>query len=270
MELSAVGLLVDVDGVLTDQDAHPDHVAIGLLADVVERGASAALVTGRSRTWLEQHVLPVIRSGLSGADHGVDLCCAAEYGAVRSASLSASWDRDERYAVPDDLRDALRRITTSFDGAPFVEWDASKECMATVEARHGPGGDVEHRARTRAALDEYEREARLLAPPRGLDVQRATYAVDVAPPGLTKRVGAAWALDEFARLEAQVAELWVLGDSSGDVEMVRAAQDRGMPSVTFVWLGAGAATPPPGAAVIDPFQRFAAGTREVLTRLLGG
>lgn len=263
------GLLVDVDGVLTDQDARADVGAIGLLTELVGTGVPAALVTGRSRGWLERQILPHLRDRAS-RDGGApgSLWCAAEYGAVLAAGLSASWRISDEFTVPPDLREALRRLTLATDAEPFLEWDESKECMATVEARHGDSGDDTHRERTQAALDRYLEGAVRLAAPRGLNVLRATYAVDVTAPGLTKRVGAAWALEQFSAGGPGPSEVLVFGDSAGDVEMVRVARERGAARVGFVWLGRGPAPAAPGAHVVSPGARFGAGAREAFAELL--
>lgn len=256
-------MLVDVDGVLTDQDARADVEAVGLLTELVGLGAPAALVTGRSRAWLERHILHHVR----GVEH---LSCAAEYGAVRTERLSEPWRVSDGFWVPPELRAELRQLTLAADMEPFVEWDESKECMATVEARHGADGDVAHRERTQWALDRYLDHAMRLAAPRGLNVLRATYAVDVTARGLTKRVGAAWAIDRFAERDADLSEIRIFGDSSGDLEMVDVARERGAGRVAFVWLGPGPAPDPAGADLISPGARFAAGAREAFAQILAG
>jgi hypothetical protein len=261
-------MLVDVDGVLTDRDARPDGAAIGLLVDAVRRGALVALVTGRSKTWLDRQILPHVRSHM--ADTGPEalrLWLAAEYGAVHAVGLDAPWDHDWRFSVPQDLRAALNDLATAPTRSRFIEWDASKERMATVEACHGASDDHEHRSRTQEMLDAYFDDAQRLAVHRGFNVVRATYAVDVTPPGLTKRVGAEWALQQFASSRA-CANVVVLGDSGGDVDMARAALDRGIANVTFMWLGESAAPSLHGAALIQPAAPFGAGTQELLSSLL--
>lgn len=256
-------MLVDVDGVLTDQDARTDEEAIALLTELVGLGAPAALVTGRSRAWLELHILRHVQD----AEH---LSCAAEYGAVHAERLSAPWQVSGGFSVPPDLRAELRQRSLDADLAPFVEWDETKECMATVEARHGADGDATHRERTQWALDRYLDRARRLATPRGLNVLRATYAVDVTARDLTKRVGAAWAIARFTDRGADLSEIRVFGDSSGDLEMVDVARERGAGRVAFVWLGAGPAPDQAGADVISPGARFALGAREVFAQILAG
>jgi hypothetical protein len=271
LDLATLCLLVDVDGVLTDRDARPDVAAIGLLVDTIEQGALVALVTGRSKTWLEHQIHPHFEHRLTGRGTGhFRLWRAAEYGAIHTAGLDAPWCHEERFAVPTELRASLMEAATAPHRDRFIEWDASKERMATVEARHGADSDDRHRIRTREVLHDYFQEAERLALPLGLNVVAATYAVDVTSPGLTKRVGADWALEQFASTRAGPSAVVVLGDSGSDIAMAHAAVERGVPSVRFVWLGERSAPSLAGAKVVQPSTPFGAGTREALSLLLKG
>jgi hypothetical protein len=261
LDPATLRMLVDVDGVLTDRDARPDAAAIALVVAAAERGATVTLVTGRSRTWLETMILPHV--------HGTPrLRMAAEYGAVHADGLGAPWRPEVRFDVPTDMRQSLADLATAEGRGRYLEWDATKEHMATVEARHGDPADDGHRDGTRQALGDYQHDAEQLALPRGYRVTRATYAVDVTAHGLTKRVGAEWALEQLVSVGSSATGVVVLGDSGGDVVMARAAVECGFRGVWFVWLGEAEMPSVNGAVMIRPSSPFGDGTREALGALL--
>lgn len=55
---SEVLLLVDVDGVVTDEHARVDRTVVRQLAQLIREGAGVAFIAGRSRTWLEAQLVP--------------------------------------------------------------------------------------------------------------------------------------------------------------------------------------------------------------------
>lgn len=258
-DLSNDLFLFDVDGVLTDAAARPDGDAISLVAGLGRRGARLGFVTGRSRTWIERRLVPLLAVEI-GADWKPGALLAAEMGALVKRGLNADdWVVRSEYVVPEACRSTLEAGCDNPGLSPYLEWDGTKEATATAEARHKPGDD-QHTARTRAALAEYEIWARPVAAAHGCRAAMSTYALDVLRRSLSKRVGAGWVLDA-ASVSGVVH---VFGDSPGDVAMAEEAVERGL-AATFTWLGVGQPPTCP-VPVTRPANPHAVGTREALGR----
>lgn len=263
-----IGLLVDIDGVVTDEFGVIDDDVVGALTELAELGCGLAFITGRSRQWVNHHLLPRLVSpqGLPRRQRGARVVLAAEMGAERTAGLRAGpWDTDGRFAVSAPLRRDLLALTGEPRYRGLLTWDDSKTITATAEAVH-IRGDHAHRARTLPALRSWRAEAqRLLGADYG--VHQSTYAVDVLRPGLTKELGARFALTQFSTRGAPSAVL-VLGDGPSDVAMATAAHAHGIADIRFIWLGTGPPPTVPVAQVITPDHPHSKGTLSVLLSVL--
>src|ERR1700704_5233493 len=99
-------LLLDVDGVLTDGNARPDRVTIQRLGTFIGAGVRLALVTGRSRHWLEAEIIPTLAAATPETVR--DFWCAAEYGGICGSGLPPrDWKVDSRYRLGEGVRAAL-------------------------------------------------------------------------------------------------------------------------------------------------------------------
>ncbi|MCA9852242.1 MAG: hypothetical protein KC482_01355 [Dehalococcoidia bacterium] len=251
--------LVDVDGVVTDEHARVDATVVRQLATFIGEGAGVAFVTGRSRSWLESQLVPLLAASRPTSIHAAVL--AAEMGAVRL--VEGEWHISEEHAVVEPARSELKLLANQTRYATLLEWDRTKEATATFEALHDP--DVPgHAERAREALAALMDEVRPIATARGYRAALSTYALDVLTPSLSKAVGAQFAIDTLGGGDG-FKRVLVFGDSVGDMEMARTAGARLDVPVTFFWLGRGA---PPGQTdgieVRSAVEPHAPGTRQLL------
>lgn len=97
----ATTLLFDVDGVLTDEHAQLDHPLVRKIASISQT-TTVAFITGRSRIWLELHLIPSLLLSL-GEIQVPTIRLAAEMGALRSGeSTDYSWQLASEHAVPPE------------------------------------------------------------------------------------------------------------------------------------------------------------------------
>jgi len=260
-------LLVDVDGVVTDEHARVSPEVVASLAHIASSGGRVAFITGRSRAWLDTRLTPRLAPLL---DHGVlreRVLFAAEMGALRCAhSTGNEWKLSAELAVPDGLRDELRPMIDGPAYAGLVEWDGTKEATATFEAIHRPAV-AGHAERARAALRRLAEEVTAVALAAGCRAALSTYALDVLVPDLTKAIGARFALDEFAHSSAK-AQVLVFGDSPGDAVMATVACEWGSDDVEFVWLGRGVPPALEGIPIQVAVEPHAPGMADFLHHLV--
>ena len=138
MDASTLALLVDVDGVVTDEHARVDSGTIALLLQLADAGAALAFISGRSRRWLETNLMPVLLEHAPPAL--VDsLSFAAEMGAVRKGRKTGNtWQVSTEHAVPGELREELIPLLPRNHLEELIEWDGTKEATATFESIHRP------------------------------------------------------------------------------------------------------------------------------------
>jgi hypothetical protein len=257
-------LLVDVDGVVTDEHARVDVDVVRRFVALFEAGVRAAFITGRSRAWLEQHLMPALRE--CGADlSSPSLVFAAEMGALRRGRRTGgAWRLSPEHAVGPELRSKLIPLVEREGLEGLVEWDATKEATATFESIHRPEMPG-HAQRARDALASLLPHCSALAEPYGCRAAMSTYALDVLAASLSKRVGATFAFEE---LRAGTDELVVvLGDSAGDLIMANAAQELDAAQVEFHWFGRGPAPDAGSLRVVPASVPHADGTRLILQQL---
>ena len=136
--LSNIALLFDVDGVLTDEHARVDVLVVRAILDLAVRDARVAFITGRSRAWLEDSLMPVMRS-LGGEPYSPAFRFAAEMGALRfGQSTGYTWRVSEEHAVPEAVRERLSLLPVVHNIEDLIEWDGSKAATATLESLHRP------------------------------------------------------------------------------------------------------------------------------------
>lgn len=259
-------LLVDVDGVVTDEHARVDRQLIAMLLKLAQAGAGLAFISGRSRRWLEAQLGDEVIGAASGSLR-FQVSVAAEMGALRRGRTTGhQWEVPPEHAVPAALRARLLPLLKTHSLANLVEWDATKEATATFESIHRPDvpGHAEH---ARQALASLLPDCQRLAAEYRCRAAMSTYALDVLAPNLSKAVGTSFALEDIG---GDPEHILVLGDSAGDVVMAETAHEL-LPSarVDFAWVGRG--TPPllpPGVGLITAPELHASGTKAVLTRLL--
>ncbi len=266
-DVSSLALLVDVDGVVTDEHARVDSETISLLLQLATAGAALAFVSGRSRTWLETNLLPVL---LEHAPPSLvdSLSFAAEMGAVRKGrSTAKTWQVSPEHAVPGELRQQLIPLIARHDLEELIEWDSTKEATATFESIHRP--DLPgHAERARQALVSIVSECGRLAEQFGCRAALSTYALDVLAPTLSKRVGAEFALQDFGDIQG-LSRVLVFGDSAGDLAMAEYAQSSMTSAgVEFFWVGRGPAPSAQGFPVRASQEPHAPGTASMLRTLL--
>ncbi|MFN0146549.1 MAG: HAD hydrolase family protein [Dehalococcoidia bacterium] len=267
-DLRSLSLLIDVDGVVTDEHARVDATVVEQLLAFSTQGASLAFITGRSRTWLEANLESVIADYWSSQAPDA-ICFAAEMGALRRGRMTGgAWELSQEHAVAQALREALVLLIDELGVADLVEWDATKEATATFESLHRP--DIAgHAARARDALERLFPECHRLASAYGCRAAMSTYALDVLAPKLSKAVGARFALEDAGRQPERVV---VFGDSTGDVAMAATAREL-LPDavVEFAWVGrASAPRLPPNIGLLTASEPHALGTAEVLRALRSG
>lgn len=256
-------LVSDVDGVLTDADAVPSLDVIERVAELVRRGWSLGLVTGRSHAWLDREVLAHLRARLPVEVHQ-QIAVACEFGGVLGTCAAGSSVELRGPAVPPWVRAPLEALAAEPRFAPLLEWDATKACGAGVEVRHAVAqGALAHDGD--AALDAYAERAAALVAGADCAVRRTTFAVDVTSRRLTKHDGTRSVL---ARLVAAPAMAFAIGDSDGDAEMAEELAASLDVPVAFAWVGPSEPPPlPGGVAVLRTEAHFARGALEALDML---
>lgn len=265
--LGATAMLFDVDGVLTDEHARVDALLIRAIAALVGAGVGATFITGRSRRWLDEQLLPVLSAG-GMVPGSPSWRFAAEMGALRlGRSTGFEWQVSAEHAVPTNLRTELKVLPEEHMLSDRIEWDASKEATATFESLHRPEVPG-FAAAARAALVEIQPECEALASRYGCRAAMSTYALDVLAPHLSKRVGAEFALADMAELSA-LQRVIVFGDSAGDIRMAEVAREGTSGTVEFVWVGRGAPPASQGVIVRQMPELHAEGTSLFLRENFG-
>ena len=252
----ARALVLDVDGVLTDRYARPDVAVLRELVAELSRGTAVGLVTGRSRSWLAANILDLLSGFVTDARVAARLALACEFGAIYGRGVLPDRWAVAGPCVPRALAEAVRGRLGAF--ADLLEWDATKECIATLEARHAQtkrrGPDA-----TAAALSGFGAAIEPLLATADCVTRTSTYTLDVLPAALSKRVGARRVID-LLREEANLESAVVLGDSPGDVEIAEQALAEGLRDVVFVWLGEGdQPLPPPTVRLVRPQRPYSRG-----------
>ncbi len=262
----ARALVLDVDGVLTDRYARPDVAVVRELAAELSRGTAVGLVTGRSRSWLAAKILDPLSGLLSDARVAARLALACEFGAIYGRGVLPDTWGVAGPCVPRALAEAVRGRLEAY--SDLLEWDATKECIATLEARHaqakryGPGAVA-------AALAEFGGAIEPLLATADCTARTSTYTLDVLPAALSKRVGARRVID-LLREDANLESAVVLGDSPGDVEIAEQALAEGLRDVEFVWLGEGEEPlQPPTVRLVRPRRPYSRGALLYLRSMRG-
>jgi hypothetical protein len=165
------------------------------------------------------------------------------------------------------VRAALLAQSELPDLSAFVEWDPTKECLATIEIRHDNPNDNRLRSERLAALNQYQTLARPLAHGVGARIVRSSYAIDVVPKGLSKSIGTRWVISAMLSRGPIKGPAWVLGDSPNDIEMLDALKASGVTDYRLCWLGA-EAPPRIASTTYRPTVPFARGTMEFLDGLV--
>ncbi len=255
--------IFDVDGVLTDELARPDPIILEAVNNLYKRGDSIAFITGRSRTWLEEHIF----SGLDPRQDWSGLYCVAEHGAIKGMGMDINhWKLDTSFVIEEDANDQLQELSKKEQYRGLIEWDETKETMGTVEAVHGDPDDRKHLKENREALKDYSEQAKEIAEAFDKKIAVSTYGVDVTPPELSKEIGAAWIFEQgFDRKQP----VYVFGDSESDWVMAETAADFGAENITFYWVGEGSFTGErtERIKVQEASTPFSAGTKELLNEL---
>ncbi|WP_053362846.1 HAD hydrolase family protein [Bacillus sp. FJAT-27251] len=256
--------MFDVDGVLTDELARPDEEVLRLIEKLNEQEEQLAFITGRSRQWLADNVFTKLDSSLDWSG----LYCVAEHGAIIGKGPNIeTWTLDQDFVTPDKVKDELYHISQNQEFKGLIEWDDTKESMATVESVHGEPGDDDHLKKTSGALKKYAEKVREIAGKHDKKVVVSTYGVDVIPPDLSKKIGAIWVLGQASFKQQPV---YVFGDSKSDFVIAETASGCGADEVTFFWVGEGDIPESESNEIQskNPSEKFAAGTEEILKKLL--
>ncbi|WP_377887675.1 HAD-IIB family hydrolase [Alkalihalobacillus sp. R86527] len=253
--------MFDVDGVLTDENARPDHDAVKLVEDVAKDGHILSFITGRSREWLSENLFPLFNKELDWSS----LYCVAEHGAIKGRGTDIStWKLDDNFVVADDVKASLYDVSKQPEFNDLIEWDHTKESMGTVEAVHGEPGDREHLQNTRKALKEYASNIEAISEESGNKTVVSTYGVDVIHPDLSKKIGAEWIIQEIS--DEEINEVFVFGDSSGDMIMAVTAREKKLQDITFHWVGEGSAPEEDRIKSVSSSASFSSGTKELLEK----
>ena len=251
--------MFDVDGVLTDEHAQPDQEAVKLIEKLAKAGHILSFVTGRSRGWLGDHLFPLFDRNIDWSS----LYCVSEHGAIKGRGTDiSSWELDEEYVISDDVKQKLQEVSQKEQYSGLIEWDHTKESMGTVEAVHGDAGDKEHLNNTRKALREYAEDVEKISSESGNKTTVSTYGVDVIHPDLSKKIGAKWIIDEIHPSD----EVFVFGDSSGDIVMAVTARDNGFDNITFHWVGEGETPEEDNITSESTSHSYSEGTKEILEK----
>jgi len=254
--------MFDVDGVLTDENARPDEDVVKLIEQLAKDEHILSFVTGRSRGWLSDHLFPLFDDDIDWSS----LYCVSEHGAIKGRGTDiSSWDLDEEYVISDEVKDKLYKVSQKEKYEGLIQWDQTKESMGTVEAVHGDPGDKEHLKKTRESLQEYADDVQSISSESGNKTAVSTYGVDVIHPDLSKKIGATWILDEIQSAE----EVFVFGDSSGDMVMAVTAREHELENITFYWVGEGETPEEENITSISSEASYSEGTKEILEKHIG-
>ncbi|WP_273851376.1 HAD family hydrolase [Guptibacillus spartinae] len=254
--------MFDVDGVLTDENARPDEDVVRKIEKLAIDGHVLSFVTGRSRGWLSDYLFPLFDDEIDWSS----LYCVSEHGVIKGRGTdTSSWDLDEGYVISDEVKDKLYKVSQKEKYEDLIQWDQTKEAMGTVEAVHGDPGDKEHLKKTRKALQEYADDVESIASESGNKTAVSTYGVDVIHPDLTKKIGATWILDEIHSAE----EVFVFGDSEGDIVMAVTAREHHIDNITFYWVGEGETPQEDQINSVASEASYSAGTNEILEKHIG-
>ncbi|MCA0172808.1 HAD hydrolase family protein [Bacillus sp. RAR_GA_16] len=254
--------MFDVDGVLTDENARPDQDVVKMIEQLAKDGHILSFVTGRSRGWLSDYLFPLFDDEIDWSS----LYCVTEHGAIKGRGTDiSSWDLEEKYVISDEVKDKLYKVSQKEKYEGLIQWDQTKESMGTVEAVHGDPGDKEHLKKTREALQEYANDVESISSESGNKIAISTYGVDVIHPDLTKKIGATWILDEIQSVE----EVFVFGDSEGDLVMAVTAREHNLTNITFNWVGEGETPEEDHIHSVASEASYSAGTKEILKKHIG-
>ena len=199
------GVILDFDGTLSEIAPTPDAAVIHpraavALSRVVERGALAAILSGRAARDVERRVAPHVGAGgvTYVGNHGAET--------IVGGRLSAP------SAPPDGIARALAHLRTALGDAPGIVYE-DKRFSASVHFRRAPDPDAAER-RLRKALDG----ARAAIP--GMADLRCFWGrmvLEIRPSAAANKGDAIAALAESHALDA----LLFIGDDTTDVDGMR-------------------------------------------------
>ena len=254
--------MIDVDGVLTDQNARPDEDVVKMIKQLAKDGHILSFVTGRSRGWLSDYLFPLFDDEIDWSS----LYCVTEHGAIKGRGTTiSSWDLDEKYVISDEVKEKLYKVSQKETYEGLIQWDQTKESMGTVEAVHGDPDDKEHLKKTRESLQAYADDVESIASESGNKTVVSTYGVDVIHPDLSKKIGATWIINEIESAE----EVFVFGDSHGDMVMAVTAREHALENITFYWVGEGEKPEEENVKTISSNNAYSEGTKEILEKHIG-
>lgn len=242
--------IFDIDGVLTNPDTKvPNSHILHFIAEELNKGWHVAIATGRSSTWVQQHITPLVSKDLQGALLD-NLFVSCEKGAV-TITFSGNvpnTDIDAQFHIPHPIQDIIQQAISGMDGIFF---DPDKRTMLSVEIVGGE--DKEKVAIEKGMLEKLENFVADHILPEFPDVhmEKTEISMDLQSKYIDKRIAAEKLFNFLRNKNIKPNSFVAFGDSPSDASIAeKIVEEEG--KVTFVYVGKKPLVREYGFPVISP------------------
>ena len=213
----------------------PNSKILHFIAEELNKGWHVAIATGRSNTWVEKHIIPLISKELQGVHLLDNLFVSCEKGAVTIVFSKSvpSLEIDTRFHIPPQIQEIIKQAIDGMDGIFF---DADKKTMVSVEIEGGI--DNQKVIAEKGILHQLEHWVQENIVPQFPDIQveKTEISMDIQHKYIDKRVAAEKLLEFLRKRDIKPDSFVTFGDSLSDASVAeKIAEEEG--KVTFVYVG---------------------------------
>lgn len=228
--------IFDIDGVVTNPDTKvPNSKILHFMAEELNKGWHVAIATGRSSTWVQEHILPLLSKDLQG-NHLLDnLFVSCEKGAVTITFSNSipNVEIDTRYHIPHEIQEIIKEAVNGMEGIFF---DPDKKTMVSVEIVGGT--DVQKVTVEKNILTKLEDWVQEHIVPEFPDVhlEKTEISMDIQNKYIDKRIASEKLLNYLRDRNIKPNSFVAFGDSPSDASIAeKIVQEEG--KATFVYVG---------------------------------
>lgn len=231
--------LIDVDGPLTDPEAHKvtEPELLDIIASKLDEGVPVGLNTGRATEWAIERVVALMKPRLRDPASLANLIVIGEMGgtwATFSDKGETLYNKARQLTIPEELKEAVQKMVED-SYSDFVFFDGDRQSMCSVIMNED--GDL---AAFDARRPELARQIEALVADspdvQRLKVGQTTLAIDINVKYAGKDLGAE-RFEEWLKAKHIKPKRYItFGDSASDIEMAEQL-DRDGAEVLFVFVG---------------------------------
>lgn len=259
----------DIDGVITNPDTkEPNKKIIERIGADLNQELPVALITGRSINWIENNIMPILKTTIENNQKLDLLFTSGEKGSVSVEYVNGEPVKkiDENIMMPVQLMSEVKKIIQPY--TDFIFYDETKETMISIEIK---GGEDDKKI-------EKQKEVLFLI---GIQLKKiienfdfkdllkidlTEIAVDLQFKSQSKKISTRHILDWLKGKNINPFSYIVIGDSPSDAEAAEEFFTQGC-DITFGYVGKKNIQKQPFKTKIAS-EYFDQGTLEILDEVL--